>query len=293
MALAWACGEDAKTPTGSSSDAGRSGGTGVSGYAGLSGGAGTGAADQAGSTSDAAGTDSGSGGSDTGSGGTSSGATGGTDSTSKGGTGGSSHGTGGSQTTAGGTTGSGGAVAAGGSGVLAAAGEGGGGEGGDGQPGGSGSSGASGAAGGTSIEPLSITNLAIDPNPNMTISCFVSWTTDVPASSEVDFGAGTYAFRIQDATLVTDHHVLVIGMHASTQYKIKALSSAGSKSGSAEGTFTTGALPADLPSTTLTVNNTAKSQGGWTLMNAHVNGDPAFIIMYDEDGVPVWYFLDG
>ncbi len=146
-----------------------------------------------------------------------------------------------------------------------------------------------------------ITNLTIEPNPLNVLSAFVSWTTDQPASSEVQFGVGGFAFRIRDDALVTDHRTLVIGMRAQSDYLIKAVSSNGGGSGQAEGSFTTGALPVYVPQGTLLVNNTERSQPGWTLMNVQV-GDgnvgamsnfPATVVMYDHDGYPVWYFQNG
>ncbi len=65
--------------------------------------------------------------------------------------------------------------------------------------------------------------------------------------------------------------------------------------------FKTGALPTHIPIPTLSVNNTAKSQPGWTLVNVLKSSTgsgptsdfPATAVMYDETGQPVWYYLDG
>src|SRR6185369_16610424 len=38
--------------------------------------------------------------------------------------------------------------------------------------------------------------LLIEPNPTNTLSCFVSWTTDVASSSEVQFGVDECQFHI-------------------------------------------------------------------------------------------------
>jgi hypothetical protein len=139
--------------------------------------------------------------------------------------------------------------------------------------------------------------LTIDPNPNSVLSCFVSWKTDAPANSVVQFGVSGYQWEISDDTMVTDHKVLVIGMHAAQSYSIKAIS--GSQSG--EGTFMTGQLPFSIPVGTVMVNDKTKSQAGWTLMNVQVGGSDARprsavspqAVMYDSDGQPVWYFIDG
>lgn len=156
-------------------------------------------------------------------------------------------------------------------------------------------SGQAGGGGGAGIGTgtLALSSLQIEPNPNMTISCFVSWTTAVPASSEVRFGQGDYAFRIRDEAAVTEHRVLVIGMRAQTTYRVKAISDNAQGSGSAEGTFTTGMLPANLPTPMLAADSLAESEPGWTLTNIQASNAPARVVMYDQEGHPVWYFVHG
>ena len=166
-----------------------------------------------------------------------------------------------------------------------------------GATGASGSTGASGTTGaGGSAPPgsLALTGLKIDPNPRMTLSCYVSWTTSVAANSEVQFGAGGYQFHIVDSNQVTSHKVHVVGMHAQTAYQIKAVSTNATATGSATGTFTTGALPANTPKATVVTKTVDKIQPGWTLMNAFLNGTaPGIMVMVDVDGLPVWYYVNG
>lgn len=147
---------------------------------------------------------------------------------------------------------------------------------------------------------LTVSNLTIEANPRMSLSCYVSWTTSDPANSEVQFGVGGYQFRVVDAEEVTEHRVHVVGMHAETTYGIKAVSTNQSATGSADGEFTTGALPADLPAQgTLIGNQPEKMQPGWTLTNLQVGRGsalstaPGIIVIVDEEGIPVWYFVDG
>ncbi|MBN2576163.1 MAG: aryl-sulfate sulfotransferase [Deltaproteobacteria bacterium] len=229
-------------------------------------------------------------------------------STSQGGSGGSagSGGSGGSSTTrsgagggpgsggsaTGGSQNSGGTTAAGGRGGTTAAGGSGGARGGASGQGGQRDAGQGG---------LGLTGLKIDANSKNVLSCFVSWKTEQAASSVVQFGVGKYEWEIADADPVTDHKVVVIGMHASQTYQIKAISTAGGASASAEGSFKTGALPATIPVAKVTVIDTAKMQPGWTLMNIQ-KGDgtstaksqyPAMAVIYDADGQPVWYYIDG
>ncbi|MBN2718638.1 MAG: hypothetical protein JXX14_22525, partial [Deltaproteobacteria bacterium] len=89
--------------------------------------------------------------------------------------------------------------------------------------------------------------LTITPNPNMTISCLVSWTTDIPATSEVRFGKDGLEFRIVDDALLTTHRITVIGMQAETTYRIRAVSAANGQETFSEGRFSTGALPKAIP----------------------------------------------
>jgi hypothetical protein len=156
---------------------------------------------------------------------------------------------------------------------------------------------------GTGGEPSGVTlnDLRIEPNPNNNLSCFVSWTTEQPANSVVQFGSGALEWEIADDTAVTDHRVLVIGMHADQTYLIRASSVLGDTVASAEGEFTAGSLPDGIPVAEVTVNDPASRQPGWTLMNIQ-KGDgtasarsqhPAFAVMYDDEGRPVWYYVNG
>jgi hypothetical protein len=157
-----------------------------------------------------------------------------------------------------------------------------------------GTGGTTGVGGNVAPGSLTLSGLKIDPNPRMTLSCYVSWTTSAAASSEVQFGAGGYQLHVVDANLVTSHRVHVVGMHAETAYQIKAISTTATATGDATGTFTTGKLPTGTPKATVVTNVRDKIQPGWTLTNAFLGGTvPAIIVMVDADGLPVWYFVHG
>jgi len=202
----------------------------------------------------------------------------------------SSGGAAGAGATGGGTAGSG--VAAGTGGALSMGGAG-------GTPsGGAGSgSGAAGTSAGTGSMVTGALTLTIEPNPNSVVSCLVSWKTDAPASSVVQFGLADYQWEISDDTMVTDHKVVVIGMRAEQAYKIKGISGGAS----AEGMFTTGKLPAQIPNGTVMVNEAASRVAGWTLVNVEQGGSdnrprspvPPAAVIYDEEGFVVWYYIDG
>src|SRR5688572_12250796 len=147
----------------------------------------------------------------------------------------------------------------------------------------------------------SISDLTITPNPNSVLSAYVSWTTSEPSTSVVQFGEGSLTWQIEGAESVTEHEVLVIGMHASSTYQIHALSTGASGTVAGDGTFTTEALPAQIPEGVISVNDPTKAQPGWTLLNVQKGngepsayaGAPAAAVIYDELGKPVWYFING
>lgn len=154
--------------------------------------------------------------------------------------------------------------------------------------------------GGAPLGSLTISDLSIEPNPRMSLSAYVSWTTIEAANSEVDFGIGGYEYRIVDPAEVTEHRVHVVGMRAETAYAIKAVSTNQSATGSAEGDFTTGQVPQELPQrATLVAHEVDKMQAGWTLTNYQVGGSsnfstsPAIIAILDEEGYVIWYFVHG
>jgi hypothetical protein len=238
---------------------------------------------------------SGSGGKD-GSGGSLGGGSGGTSGMGLGGTSGSGGGSGGQAGTGGASSGGSGGLSSPNGGSTGSGGR---------TSAGTGGTNTGGAAGGTGTGACSaapsLTGLKIDANPKSVLSGFVSWTTDVAADSAVQFGEGKYEWEVSDSATVTSHKVLVIGMHANTSYQIKAMSSANGCSGNATGTFKTGALPSQVPTASVTINDTTKSQPGWTLMNVilssssmgPISNSPAAAVMYDDAGQPVWYYIDG
>ena len=168
-----------------------------------------------------------------------------------------------------------------------------------------GTGGISPTGGSASLESCSgdsgITGLQIEANPNNALSAFVSWTTATAADSVVQFGEGDYEWETSDPTPVTNHKVLVIGMHASKTYQVKAMSSLSDCVASATDSFTTGALPSHIPIGTVSGSDATKTQPGWTLVNilkssssmGPVSDFPATAVMYDQEGQPVWYYLDG
>ena len=149
----------------------------------------------------------------------------------------------------------------------------------------------SGTDAGTDADPLAIRDLVVTPNPESVLSCIVTWTTDRPASSIVDFGEGTaLAWRVHDETLVTAHRLVVIGMHASQPYRLRARSVAGADMADAESTFTSGSIPGSIPVVQLDVPAVAGLEATWTLFGVQVLGMvQTTAVMVDRSGRIVWY----
>lgn len=152
-----------------------------------------------------------------------------------------------------------------------------------------------------------ITDAAVAKNEKVDLTCFLSWTTAEPATSSVEFGVSAdYEFVKEDATLLTTHNVLVIGMHADTLYHMRAVSvtAGGTKLVSDDLTYTTGTLPEYIPNATVNVYDKTKAFDGWTAMTlssgtinpsaTQMSNDPNYPItgvIYDMEGFPVWYYV--
>lgn len=154
--------------------------------------------------------------------------------------------------------------------------------------------------GGAAAASLVLSDFSIDVNPKMVLGCYVSWTTAEPANSEVQFGEDDLRFHVVDDTLTTKHKMYVLGMHAQTSYRIKALSRNTTATGSVQGSFGTGTLPGGFrPHGTVLASVPDKMQRGWTLANLEVDATggaspyPPLIVIVDEAAQPVWYYVDG
>lgn len=216
----------------------------------------------------------------------------------EGGSGGAPSGAGGaSGPAAGGATGAGGGLGAGGSaplgsgGALSATG----GQAASGGGSAGGSENGSGSGGGAPLEALTVSDLKIEVNPKMPLGAFVTWTTDQAANSEVQFGEGALSLRTVVEESVTEHRVYVLGMHAETQYDIKAVSTNATATGSATGDVTTGALPSFLPDKMSVVTAAgAEVAPGYTLTNFWDSGQsPTIALIVDAEGIPVWFVQNG
>src|SRR5574341_291157 len=99
-------------------------------------------------------------------------------------------------------------------------------------------------------------------------STVITWSTNEPSTSVVDYGLGTsYGSTSTDATLVTSHSRTLIGLTASTTYhfRVRSADAAGHASSSTDFVFTTSALPDTTPPTLSNITAGSLTSSGATI----------------------------
>src|SRR5574341_595898 len=99
-------------------------------------------------------------------------------------------------------------------------------------------------------------------------STVITWSTNEPSTSVVDYGLGTsYGSTSTDATLVTSHSRTLIGLTASTTYhfRVRSADAAGNASSSTDFVFTTSALPDTTPPTLSNITAGSLTSSGATI----------------------------
>jgi hypothetical protein len=154
----------------------------------------------------------------------------------------------------------------------------------------------------TAAVPLTVSAVTVTPNPNSTLSASLSFTTSAPATAVLQI-AGPDGGRAEKVEAVpsTEHEIPAVGMRSSTTYTLTVTATdASGQSATAEPvTFTTGALPADIPPITVT-SDPDQMAPGITLFPitkraapALVAGQPApnlgLLVGVDAEGEVVWY----
>ena len=154
----------------------------------------------------------------------------------------------------------------------------------------------------TAAAPLTVSAVTVTPNPNSTLSASLSFTTSTPATVELEItGPGSDRTETVHAEPSTDHAVPAVGMRAGSTYTltVTATDAAGQTATADPVTFTTGALPTDIPPLTVTSDPT-KMAPGITLFPITkraapppVAGQPApnlgLLVGVDAEGDVVWY----
>ncbi len=147
-------------------------------------------------------------------------------------------------------------------------------------------------------DPLVISDVAVETNPLSTISFWVRWTTNRPATSRVEHGEdASYGWSRGSADLATVHRVLVAGCPELTDIHFRALSTdaGGELAVSPDTVHATGALPDLIPDVALEVMATPAARPGVTLMNiSHISdGAPDVVVYLDMLGRVIWYWVGG
>lgn len=128
------------------------------------------------------------------------------------------------------------------------------------------------------ITPPQILNVEIDTDDTLTV---ISWETDEPASSAVDFGltSGYALGQVGSSSLVTKHSVALQGLTPSTLYHFKITSHDGrsNSASSSDTTFTTKTTTSGggLPNSTLATddfNGTALDTTKWLVVDPYQDG---------------------
>lgn len=126
-------------------------------------------------------------------------------------------------------------------------------------------------------------------NPNVSLVVDVTWTSEAPGPSWVEFGEGGYDRStpvVDDGSL--EHHVELLGLPAETPILWRAATEYDGERHQGSGTTTTGPLPADLPTFTLTVDEPAlQSEETW-FVGSRGNGQGIFFAL-DRKGRITWY----
>ena len=130
-------------------------------------------------------------------------------------------------------------------------------------------------------------------NDTSFLSCWMSWQTDEPATSYVEFGVGGYTHFVEDDALVQDHQIAVYGLRPLTEYQFRVTSRTadGERGLPATITYQTRGVPFADALVEVTTLREDLMEPGWTLTNlAFSEGNTEVLaVIYDEEGYPVWY----
>ncbi len=143
-------------------------------------------------------------------------------------------------------------------------------------------------------EPWDIEALEVAENPANLLSRTLRWSTAVPATTRVEFGADdSLTHALGDEELVVEHEVIVFGLRSESSYTLQAVSV------DADGTEVRGdtvvvdtdPLPFECPVYEVDVHEPDRVQPGWTMTNVMVDSilSPPVVVMLDLEGEVVWY----
>lgn len=117
----------------------------------------------------------------------------------------------------------------------------------------------------------------------------VSWTTPAVADGEVDYGVNSLDAVAAESGTGTDHAVQLAGLAPGQTYSLQATSTDGDSVWSSDiVSFTTGAAPSGLPSTTIGDAEETGDGGGYELVPL-LGGETQDLAIVDRAGEFVWW----
>ncbi len=121
-------------------------------------------------------------------------------------------------------------------------------------------------------------------SPDVATVATLLWSIDAPTAATVRYGTEERSFDVAVDAAATEHQTLLLGVPAATEITWSILDSTGSEL--ATGTYTTGALPTELPSLEVT------GGGHDQFMLTPLIGATTAAVILSPEGKIVWYHLD-
>ncbi len=149
------------------------------------------------------------------------------------------------------------------------------------------------AGGGGDLPPV-IDEVAVEIVGACRLVARVTWTTDRPSTSRVEFGEhGQLTRFVEDDAAVTRHDLLVVGLPPETEITFEVVSATDTSppARSDPVVATTGTFVRPELQTEISILDEALVQPGWTLTNLVVTDSlaPSIALLLDERGRVVWF----
>lgn len=150
----------------------------------------------------------------------------------------------------------------------------------------------------TSTPPGFSAPVHITASPHNSLSFRLAWETEEPAAAVVEYGQdGLFTWRITLDDPAPAHEAILWGLRAERDVVVRVLATFedGNIAESETLTVRTGALPESVPVAEVGALDRAQMAPGWTLLNVsnRHRGWPSTAVLYDEEGQPVWYAING
>ena len=160
---------------------------------------------------------------------------------------------------------------------------------------------------GSTAENLPVGDLVVTPNPNNELSALVTVESPVPVSIELTATSGDHVVQVpRTASPSTSTDIPLVGLRSERDYELTAelTDENGAVVGSADGMFTSGAIPERFGDYDFTADP-ERSSPGYTVIEMQHWRDPAsatpqrpfdepqYLIALDDEGEIVWYYENG